>query len=166
MMTNYPVMFTFQDTVSGNGFLSGIEIHGRAIMTREDDGKWWMYGVHPGGMAHFGDSVMEAYSKFRESYKTVLFDIAEEASNFETFKAEVQTFYWECGPEEEQRWECALEALRSGTVTPEAPFSTFPRLTPEERACGIEVKRLDQVASSNFSSKNNVTDTLALPIAA
>jgi hypothetical protein len=39
-MTNCPVMFTFQDTVSGNGFLSGIEIHGRAIMTREDDGKW------------------------------------------------------------------------------------------------------------------------------
>ncbi len=165
-MTNYPVMFTFQDAVSGNGFLSGIEIHGRAIMTREDDGKWWMYGVHPGGMAHFGDSVMEAYSKFRESYKTVLFDIAEETSNFETFRAEVLTFYWECAPEEEQRWDDAVQALRSGAVTPEAPFAHFPRLTPEDRACRIEVRRLDQVASSYFSARNNLADTLALPIAA
>jgi len=23
---------------------------------QEDDGNWWVYGIHPGGMAHFGAS--------------------------------------------------------------------------------------------------------------
>jgi len=159
-------MFTFQDVVSGNGFLSGITIQGTATMCMENDGKWWMYGVHPGGMAHFGDSVMEAFSKFRESYKTVLFDIAEETSNFDAFKTEVERFYWECGKDEETRWHAALQALRSGEVIPEEPFSALPRITPEDRPCGLEVHRLDHIASSKFSSKDNVPDTLALPVAA
>jgi len=47
-------MFTFQDVVSGNGFLSGVTMSGRALMCKRDDGNWWVYGIHPGGMAHFG----------------------------------------------------------------------------------------------------------------
>ncbi len=46
-MPDYPVMFTVRDTVSGNGFLAGITLTGRALMTREADGKWWVYGVRP-----------------------------------------------------------------------------------------------------------------------
>ncbi len=165
-MPEYPVLFTFQDSVSGNGFLSGVTMSGRAIMSKEEDGKWWIHGVHPGGMAHNGESVIEAYSNFRNSYKTVLFDIAEESSNFEAFKAEVERFYWERGPGEDERWNAALQALRSGELTPEEPFSRLPRLTPEERPCAVVIERLDQLASNQFSSKKNIADRLELPLAA
>ncbi|MGA2300634.1 MAG: hypothetical protein ABSG77_08065 [Candidatus Acidiferrum sp.] len=165
-MAHYPVMFTFQDVVSGNGFLSGVTMAGRALMCKESDGKWWVYGVHPGGMAHFGESAMEAFSNFRTSYRTVLFDIAEEASNFDAFKTEVDRFYNEVGECEEARWEEALEALRSGKVIPEEPFSKLPRHKPESRPCKVQVERLDQIASNRFSSKDNVSDTFELPLAA
>ena len=50
-MASYPVMFTLRDTVSGNGFLAGITLTGRALMKREDDEKWWIYGVRPAAIA-------------------------------------------------------------------------------------------------------------------
>jgi hypothetical protein len=165
-MTNYPVMFTFKDVVSGNGFLSGVMLSGRALMCKESDGKWWIYGVHPGGMAQFGESAMEAFSSFRASYKTVLFDIAEESSNFEEFEAEVQSFHNQCGEGEEARWETAVNALRDGTVIPEEPFSKLPKHAPESRTCEVTVERLDLKASNLFSSENNIPDTFELPVAA
>jgi hypothetical protein len=165
-MTNYPVMFTFKDVVSGNGFLSGVTMSGRALMCKESDGNWWVYGVHPGGMAQFGPSAMEAFSKFRASYTTVLFDIAEEASNFDAFKTEVELFYNECGEGEEARWDAAAKAFRDGTIVPEEPFSKLPRHAPESRPCGVMLERLDQIESNRFSSKQNVADTFELPVAA
>jgi hypothetical protein len=165
-MPEYPVLFTFQDVVSGNGFLSGVTMRGRAIMRKEEDGKWWIYGVHPGGMAHNAESAMEAYSNFRNSYRTVLFDIAEESSNFEAFKTEVERFYWECGQGEEERWNADVQTLRSGELKPEEPFSTLPRLTPEARPCEVAIERLDQIASNQFSSKKNIADRLELSLAA
>ncbi len=46
-INHHPMMFIFRDTISGNGFLAGITLSGRALMM-EEDGKWWMYGVRPG----------------------------------------------------------------------------------------------------------------------
>lgn len=166
MTPEYPVIFTVQDAISGNGFLSSVKMCGRALVYRDVEGTWWITGVHPGGMAHRGESMMEAYSNFRNSYRTVLFDIAEEASNFDAFKSEVERFYRECGPEEDERWNTALQALRSGDLVPEQPVAALPRHTPETRPCAVEIVRLDQIASNRFSAKNNIPDTLELPIAA
>ena len=47
---NHPIMLTLKDAISGQGFLAGITLSGRALM-RHEDGKWWMYGVRPGGIA-------------------------------------------------------------------------------------------------------------------
>ena len=52
-------MLTLQDAISGNGFLAGITLSGRALMRKEDDGKWWMYGVRPAGFGR----VVETPSK-------------------------------------------------------------------------------------------------------
>src|SRR5882724_8873971 len=147
-MTLYPVMFSFKDVVSGNGFLSGITLCGRALMCKEEDGKWWTYGVHPGGMAETGDAALEAFSNFRNSYKKVLFDISEEAANFDAFKTEVERFYAECGDGEEERWNAAAKAFRSGEVQPEEPFSKLPKQAPDERPCEVEVVRLDKLESN------------------
>ena len=77
-MTNYPVMFTFRDAVSGNGFLSGVTLGGRALIVHEpEDQAWRIYGVRPAPIAESGNTPLEAFANFRNAYKNVLFDFAE-----------------------------------------------------------------------------------------
>jgi hypothetical protein len=82
-MADYPVMFTVRDTVSGSGFLAGVTLTGRAIMTQED-GKWWVLGVRPAPIVESGEMPQEAFLRFRNSYKNVLFDFAESSEKYET----------------------------------------------------------------------------------
>ena len=165
-MAEYPVMFTFKEVVSGNGFLAGITLSGRALIEKEGDSEWYVYGTHPGGIADTGTSPMEAFSNFRNKFKTVLFDIAEESANFGAFKAEVERFYRECGKDEEARWNAAARALRSGEFVPEAPLSNLPRQSPQDRPSFVTVDRLDKIDSNRFSTDFNITDKLELPVAA
>lgn len=167
IMTHYPLIFTVRDTVSGDGFLAGVTLSGRALMVHEqDDGKWWIYGVRPGALAETGNTPQETFSRFRNSYKTVLFDIAEEVSNFEEFKQEVERFYYEPDEEEERRWMAAFLALRSGEVVPEPPFfSELPKEPPEKRPTQIAVERLDK-ANSRYTTTDNVPDFFAFAAAA
>lgn len=163
---SYPLMFTFHDAVSGKGFLSGVSVWGRALMCKEADGEWWIYGVHPGGMADKGGTPQEAFAKFRASYTTVLYDIAEESGSYEAFQKEVQRFYHECSPDGEAQWDNAVKALRSGEIKPEAPFSELPRRTPEERPLKVSFVRLDKMPSEEFSPESNLPDIFELPVAA
>jgi hypothetical protein len=157
-MSCHPLLFTLRDTISGYGFLAGITLSGRALMVHEDD-KWWMYGVRPGGIAESGDSVDEAFLRFRNRYKEVLFDIAAEHREFNTFKTEVERFFYEPDPQEEQRWEDAVAAIRSAAdFTPPPPFSDLPRETPETRPSQITVERLDD-QKRRFMPTDNVVDT-------
>jgi len=164
---NHPLLFTFRDTISGDGFLAGITLSGRALMLNEDDA-WWMYGVRPGAIAESGCSPQESFLRFRNRYREVLFDIASEHRTFEAFKQEVERFYSEPDPEEERRWEDALNKIRSANVNPPAPFfSDLPRETPENRPSQIAVERLDG-QSRRFMPSDNVPDRYysATPIAA
>jgi len=163
-MANYPLMFTFRDAVSGNGFLAGITLSGRALMVEEEDGSWWMYGVRPAGIAEAGATPQEAYFRFRNRYKSVLFDIAEETRDFEAFRKLVEGFYSEPDHDEEKRWEDAFRALRSGIVVPERPFSDLPRESPESRPSQIAITRLDEIR--RFQASDNVSDTFVMAAAA
>lgn len=100
-MADYPVMFTVRDTVSGNGFLAGVTLTGRAIMSREEDGKWWVYGVRPAAIAESGETPQEAFMRFRNSYKNVLFDFAEGSDKYENFRESVEAFYHQ--PDQQER---------------------------------------------------------------
>jgi hypothetical protein len=161
---NYPLMFTFRDVVSGNGFLAGVTVSGRALMVREDD-KWWAYGVRPAGLVDCGDTPQDAHNRFRERYRAILFDIAAEAHNFLNFKQEVERFYEESDADEECRWTVAFEAIRSGAAVPEPPFTDLPRQAPETRPTQIAVLRLD-TTSALYTPTDNVPDYFALPQAA
>lgn len=156
---HYPLLFTLRDAISGNGFLAGITISGRALMIRED-GAWCIYGVRPGAIAESGSTPEEAFLKFRERYKSVLFDFAEEYNDFASFKAEVERFYNEPDLEEENRWTEAFRKLRSGEVTPEPPFSALPKEDPENRPTQITVQRLD-AKQQRFTPTDNVIDHLS-----
>ena len=157
----HPLMFTFRDVVSGNGFLAGVTLSGRVIAEQED-GEWWIYGVRPAGIAETGENAPDAFSKFRTRYTHILFDIAADANNFESFRAEVERFYHEACTEQERRWEDALRLIRSNGIEPEKPFSDLPREKPEMRPTQITVERLD-VANKRFMPSDNVSATYFTP---
>src|ERR1700722_17420818 len=147
-MTNYPVMFTLRDTVSGNGFLSGITLSGRALVVKEDDGKWWMYGVRPGAIAESGSTPEEAFLRFRKAYRNLLFDFANDSQSFELFRKCVEQFYSQPEDDEQMRWVEAFLALRSKKVVPDdAFFARLPQEDPETRPVSISVLRLDKESS-------------------
>jgi len=70
-MSDFPVMFTLRNAVSGNGYLAGITFSGRATMRKEYD-QWWIHGVRPSGISAPGSTPEEAFLRFRETYKMVL----------------------------------------------------------------------------------------------
>jgi hypothetical protein len=153
----YPLIFTYRDAVSGNGFLAGVTITGRALMRHEDE-KWWMYGVRPAGIAEAGNTPNETFLSFRQRYSAVLFDIAAESESFEAFREEVERFFYEADNAEEQLWAEAHLLFKSGKVTPEEPFAALKKDSPETRPAVISVARLDN--AQRFSATDNVPDTV------
>lgn len=159
-----PLLFTFRDVISGDGFLTGITLSGRALMVQEGD-KWWMYGVRPGGIAETADTAQELFLSFRKAYTEVLFDIAGECRSFDLFKQEVERFFYEPDAEEERRWEDAVTRIRSENLVPPPPLSELPRQLPETRPSQITVERLDGV-NKRFKPTDNVPATYVVPMAA
>jgi predicted RNase H-like HicB family nuclease len=164
-LQEHPIMLTLRDAISGDGFLAGITLSGRALMRQEDDGKWWMYGVRPAGIAESGTTIEETFLNFRNKYKETLFDIAQENQKFEAFKAEVERFFYEPDNQDERLWENALTAIRSENLEPPDPFSKLPRESPETRPSQIAIERLDG-QGKRFQPSDNVTDRYALAQAA
>jgi predicted RNase H-like HicB family nuclease len=160
VVQEHPIMITLQDAISGNGFLAKITLSGRTLMRYEDDGKWWMYGVHPAAIAASGCTIDEAFLRFRQAYKEVLFDIAQDSESFPEFRTEVERFFNE-GDADGQAWENALRAIRDGNIAPREPFSNLPRQSPDSRPPRIEVERLDGQVK-RFVASDNVSDTYSV----
>lgn len=99
---------------------------------RQEDDKWWMYGVRPAAIAESGETIEEAFSRFRNSYKEVLFDLAQQIIRFDDFKTAVEQFFYETDEdgEDERLWEEALR-VRATNCTPPEPFAKLPREAPE-----------------------------------
>jgi len=165
-LKEHPIMITLGDTISGEGFLAGITLSGRALMRKEDDGKWWMYGVRPAGLAESGNTIDEAFLHFRGRYKEILFDMAQESSSFEAFKNEVEHFFYEPDANEEDArlWEDALKAIRSGKCSAPDEFSALERKSPETNPSQIAVELLSG-AGKRFMPSDNVRDNYSIPTA-
>ena len=117
-MSAFPFFFTFSDKVEGNGFVANVKMMGTLLGMKEDDSTW-MYGVQPGGIAATGQNEDEAFSTFRRTYTSVLFDMAEEADDFSKFKQRVKIFFNEICEEAKQEWDEAVEAVRRGDIEAE-----------------------------------------------
>jgi hypothetical protein len=137
-MTRYPILFGFRDLVAGNGFAAGISVNGRALLVNEGDG-FWMYGVNPGGLAAGGTSHGEAQAEFRQGYRSVLFDIAIQAADFDSFRREVRSFFQETNESTEQEWNEALAEVRKGNVIAD----WLPTRKTDPARLGIEVVLLE-----------------------
>jgi hypothetical protein len=150
-MTAYPLIFGFRDAVSGNGFRAGVAVQGHALVVEESAGDWWVYGVRPAALAGNGGSPNEAYNAFRNAYRGVLFDIAEESPDLASFRAAVTRFFEERDLSEEARWEEAAMTLRAGAPTPDQGFLDLPRVRAESRPATLEVVELDNPAAARPS---------------
>lgn len=160
-MEHYPLMFTFRDAVSGNGFLAGVTVSGRALIVKEGDKEWCVYGVRPAAIAETGTTPQEAYLRFRNRYRTVLFDISWESKDFETFKPEIERFYYAPDPDEEQRWEQAAFAMGAGELELSEQFlCSLPLESPENRPSSIAITKLDE--NKRFQASDNVADTFVV----
>jgi hypothetical protein len=155
----HPLVFTLQDVITGCGFLAGIVVTGKAVMEQED-GKWWMYGVCPGGIAASGDTPNEAFVDFRNRYKEALFDIAGECGSFLVFRKAVQEFFEE-DTQENSRWNSALKILRENEDAITDPFKNLPRKHPGDYELGITIDRLSGKKMSSLKPSDNIQDSLA-----
>ena len=139
MTKNYPILFTFIDKVSGKGFLAKVSVHGRALAV-EEEGGWWMYGVEPGDLADSGTTFAEAAGEFRKTFRAILFEIAEEAEDLKSFKAEIARFSRDINVPTEEEWKAAVQEVRAGRPTADA-IALLPT-KPADSPRGFEVKLL------------------------
>ena len=139
-MKSYPLVFLFPDTVAGDGYLARVTMSGRVLLTEEDDGDVWMFGVQPGGVAGGDHSHEAAFAEFQHNYRTVLFDLAAEARSFEEFERAVREFFETINEPTSKDWDRALRDVRaarislpelSTQVNPAPPTLSIEKLAPE-----------------------------------
>lgn len=147
-MTQYPLLFTFRHKVEGNNYLADVKAYGRLLAEEEEDGKWWMYGVNPGGLAASGSTRAEAYGEFRETLTKVLYDIAADVPDFYDFRAAAQRFFYETDKETVSGWEAARELVKRGEIDVKGM-----RREESESPALIEIDR-----KQNFHPQGNAVD--------
>lgn len=113
-MKRYPLLFNYRDLVSGQSFLAGVSTSGRGVLVEETDGSWTMYGVYPGALAGVGDTRDAATSQFRDMYRAALYDMAETATGFDEFEAEVRSFFHDKNEVNEAEWNEAAQKIAEG----------------------------------------------------
>jgi hypothetical protein len=86
---------------------------GRALCVQEADGRWWMYGVNPGGMAAVGDDPDAAHREFRKTFSQVLKDLAAEANTFEDYRRLVTQFFDDTNEGYADEWAAAASRVQS-----------------------------------------------------
>jgi hypothetical protein len=136
----FPLVFTFPELISGNGFVAKVEVHGRALLVDEGDGDLWIFGVQPGSVAGGGKDYSAACREFKKSYLSVLFDIASEAQTYDAFVAEVRSFFDAVNGPNGEQWTAALAEVRKGGVS----LPGFGIVKAESRPPRIEVAKLEQ----------------------
>ncbi len=143
----YPLLFKYRDPFIGNGFIAGIEIRGRALMTiRESGDDVWIDGVWPDCISEGGRSEREAASSFREDYRAVVFDIMAEANTFADFKSRIESVFKGADPITTAEWDRAVELVRKEKLS----LDWLEKVPAESFDFGMDIIELkDPKASDN-----------------
>lgn len=148
--TQYPLLFTYRDTLFGNGFLMEVQaVNGRALCVREAEDEYWVYGINPGGMAAHGADPAAAHAAFRKTFSHILIDLAHASNSFEQFQAAVQTFFDDTNEGYEADWRRALPGVQRGEVTLEG-IPTVPANSP--RSITVTLKQVELVTPQDNSA--------------
>lgn len=140
-MKMFPIVFRFRDLIAGNGFLARVLVDGRALLTKEDDGDQWVYGVQPGAVAGGASDAATALNEFKTRYESVLFDIAGESATFDDFEREVRSFFDGVDETDEKEWTSALNEVRRTN----ASLDDLPTVRAESVPSRIEVVLVEKV---------------------
>ena len=130
-------------------------------MEQDENKEWWMYGVYPGAIAAGGETPNEAFLNFRNRYKDVLFDLAEESGAFLGFKNATEKFFNAVDQQELTRWNGALAKVRELCCDPPEPFGEMPRKKAEDASLEILIERLENRKPQQFKPTNNIQDSVA-----
>jgi len=155
-MSSYPLFFTFKHVIQGDDFRAIIEAKGKALMVNEDD-KWWIYGVKPGGTAAHGASLTEGLSNFHTTFKNVLLDIASESQSAYRFKLEARDFFDSVDEEELKTWETARNKLRSEKIACPKDIDALKRETSDPD-CSIDIILVRKTKRPGIKKKDIISD--------
>jgi len=111
-VSQLPLFFQFRNLIAGDGFIAFVATRGRVLLS-EEDGKIWMYGVQPGGLAAFGSDRQSAFESFRVEYHRVLEDAAQGAASFTAFRGLVQELFQQIHEPAQADWETARQRVLS-----------------------------------------------------
>lgn len=145
-MTRYPMFFKHGGLVAGRGFIAHVGIHGRCLLEHTAEDFWSFLGVNPGGIAGDGPTCAEAHRDFLDRVKLVVFDIAEEATDFENFRQSVARFFGETNQSVEADWQAAVARVRSG----ELDLAGCRRVNATETPIGVEVELVAAQAANDL----------------
>lgn len=147
--TRYPLLFTYRDTLFGNGFVVEVQAtNGRALCVHESDA-CWIYGINPGGMAAHGEDPDAAHAAFRKTFSHILVDLALSSDNFDAFQVAVRTFFDETNEGYEVEWRQAISAVQRGEVSLEG-IPTVPANSP--RSIAVSMKQVEKVTPQDNSA--------------
>jgi len=155
-MNRYPLFFKHGGLVAGRGFVANVRFHGRCLLeAHEGEDFYCLFGVNPGALASQGASREEARLDFMETLKLVVFDMAEEAPDFEAFRAEVLRFFETTSDIVERQWHEAVAAVRNGSLD----RASFAREESAETAAQVTI---DQVEERRARPEVNAADRIEL----
>jgi len=149
-LTSLPFLFTYRDCVFGRGFWAEVVTHGRILAAKEDDA-WWLYGVQPGDVAACGKTAQEAQAEFRKAFTSVLYDIANDADNFDDFSAHVKRFVLETNEPIAAAWLDAVHKVRESRLAEK----TECRVEAAESPVTVDVV---MKKAHNFSPSDNILE--------
>jgi len=151
-MKKYPMIFSFRNLIAGTGFVAGVDIRGQVLLSDEGDG-FWMYGVQPGGLAAGGEDRGTALCRFRDSYNSVLFDIAADAPDFANFRDQVIGFFAQINRPNAEEWSEALaEVRRTGLA-----LDGLNRVDADARTPGLSIS---EIKMSQTTPAQNQIDSI------
>ena len=162
----YPVVFSLQKHVAGNGFLAEVNVSCWSLLSFDNNDKeWWAFGVRPDGFAASGASWNEAYLNFRIELIRVLIDSAVLTDGFDAFKADVETVMGQTHEEALRRWTEARQRVREGHPIEDATLAELPRVAKAVEP-SIVVRRLDTGTHLFVPSENRAPEAPQLMDAA
>lgn len=116
-MKLYPLIFgPHGGLVAGQGFVAHVVIRGRCLLEETAEDLYSVLGVNPGAVAGDGENMGEAHHDFLERVRLVVIEIADEATDFGDFKAQVEEFVYRTNKPNEKLWNAAVEQVRKGKV--------------------------------------------------
>lgn len=149
--TELPFIFTYRDTVYGNGFLAEVTARGRVLAVIEDDGVW-MHGVNPGDLSACGKAPAEAHTEFRRSFSAVLFDIAETSSSFDDLSDAITRWFYQANVPVQTAWNEAVEIVRNTGLAKKGDMPVVPADTP------LEIQVVERREQRDFTTSANVLE--------